>query len=105
MGVFDNNRITCNPNTYGSMELDDIVREIKETPILRIDQNKELVTFNDCTYDDIYEKILARLSLVPTVEHKCHNCGGVVELDAGHHVFHCPYCNSVYAIGTRMVNA
>ena len=50
------------------------------------------------------EKLLRELSTSPTFEHKCNNCGGTVEMDAEKHIFKCPYCGSVYAIGTAMVN-
>lgn len=62
-----------------------------------------IATFSEPTYDDIFNKLIARLSKAPIVEHKCHNCGGTVELDEDKHIFHCPYCNSVYAIGTNQI--
>ena len=50
------------------------------------------------------EKLLGELSTNPLFEHKCNNCGGIVEMDVENHIFKCPYCGSVYAIGTSMVN-
>lgn len=44
------------------------------------------------------------LTVAPTVEHKCHNCGGTLEIENTKHIFICPYCKSVYAIGTEQIN-
>lgn len=54
--------------------------------------------------DDLISRIMERLNFVPTIEHKCHNCGGVLEIRADEHLFRCPYCNSCYAIGINMKN-
>lgn len=54
--------------------------------------------------EDLFEEFLQSISKVPVVEHKCNNCGGTIEMDADNHIFVCPYCGSVYAIGTRQVN-
>ena len=54
--------------------------------------------------DDLIDRIMARLNFVPTMEHKCNSCGGVLEIRADEHIFRCPFCNSVYAIGTNMKN-
>lgn len=61
------------------------------------------ITFNDETYDDLFHKLMAKFNKYPIIEHKCHNCGGTVELDEDKHIFHCPYCNSVYAVGTNQI--
>lgn len=56
---------------------------------------------------DLFQKFLNKMqevSFTPTVEHKCHNCGGVLELKITEHIFRCPFCNSVYAFGTQLVN-
>lgn len=49
--------------------------------------------------DEIYNTILSRLSAKPIIQHKCHNCGGTVELDKNKHIFICPYCDAHYAVG------
>lgn len=43
-------------------------------------------------------------SKIPTVMHKCHNCGAHLELDENDHIFKCHYCGTAYAVGTSMVN-
>ena len=54
--------------------------------------------------EEYIQNLIKELSFYPTFEHKCHNCGGTIELDIRNHIFKCPYCNSVYAIGTQQVN-
>ena len=54
--------------------------------------------------DDLIDRIMAKLNFVPTFEHKCNSCGGVLEIRADEHIFRCPFCNSCYAIGTNMKN-
>lgn len=57
---------------------------------------------------DLFQKFLNKMqevSFTPTVEHKCHNCGGTLEIKITEHIFKCPFCNSVYAIGTQLINA
>lgn len=41
---------------------------------------------------------------IPTVEHKCHNCGATLELQENDHIFKCHYCGTAYAVGTSMIN-
>ena len=54
---------------------------------------------------DFEEQLLAKLTAHPTFEHKCHNCGGTLTMNVEQHIFNCPYCDSVYAIGTMQVNS
>lgn len=54
--------------------------------------------------EEYIQNLLKKLSFHPTFEHKCNNCGGTIELDINNHIFKCPYCNSVYAIGTKQIN-
>lgn len=54
-------------------------------------------------YDDIFKHIAERFNKVPTIEHKCHNCGGTLIMKEDQHIFNCPYCDSVYAIGTSQI--
>lgn len=54
--------------------------------------------------DEIMEEIQKRMNMVPSMEHKCHNCGGVLEMRADQHIFVCPYCGTAYAIGTVQIN-
>lgn len=34
---------------------------------------------------------------IPSVEHKCKNCGATLEFDEQNEVFKCPYCKSKYS--------
>ena len=52
----------------------------------------------------LIDEIISRFNFVPTLEYKCHNCGGVLEMKATEHIFRCPFCNSVYAVGTQLKN-
>lgn len=54
-------------------------------------------------YDDIFKHIAERFNKIPTIEHKCHNCGGTLTMNENQHIFNCPYCNSVYAIGVSQI--
>lgn len=53
--------------------------------------------------DNIFSEFISRLSQVPVLEHKCNSCGGTLEMNADQHIFKCPYCGSVYAIGTNHI--
>ena len=53
--------------------------------------------------EKLENKIMGKLSVYPTFEHKCHNCGGTLKMDIENHIFNCPYCDSVYAIGTSNI--
>lgn len=53
--------------------------------------------------EKLENKIMGKLSTRPTFEHKCHNCGGTLKMDIENHIFNCPYCDSVYAIGTSNI--
>lgn len=59
---------------------------------------------NNIDKESIIRELMDRLSAKPIVQHKCHNCGAQVEFNADKHIFVCPYCSSVYLIGTNMVN-
>ena len=59
--------------------------------------------FSDETYDLIFKKLSEKFNIKPTFEHKCHNCGGTLIMDIDNHIFNCPYCDSVYAIGTSQI--
>ena len=56
--------------------------------------------------DNLLEQIVRKLSnrMHPTFQYKCNSCGGTVELDIDNHIFRCPYCGTVYAIGTNQIN-
>lgn len=71
------------------------IKELNELP-------PQYVTADGLSY--FYKKLMEKLSKCPTFEHKCHNCGGTVVLDVEKHIFNCPYCDSVYAVGTAMIN-
>lgn len=53
--------------------------------------------------EKLENKIMGKLSVYPTFEHKCHNCGGTLKMDIENHIFNCPYCDSVYALGTSHI--
>lgn len=59
--------------------------------------------FSEETYDLIFDNIIKKLNIKPTFEHKCHNCGGTLIMNTEQHIFNCPYCDSVYAIGTSQI--
>ena len=70
------------------------------------DKNYE-INLSPSVEESLFQKFLNKMQEVnftPTVEHKCHNCGGSLEIKATEHIFKCPFCNSVYAIGTELVN-
>ena len=57
--------------------------------------------------ETLFQKFLEKMnevSFTPTIEHKCHNCGGALEIKITEHIFRCPFCNSVYAIATQLKN-
>lgn len=60
--------------------------------------------FDDLTYEKIFEKMSEMFRKTPVTQHRCHNCGGTVEMNIDKHIFICPYCGSAYAIGTTHVN-
>ncbi len=64
------------------------------------------VDFDNLKYfkEEFEKKLLEKLSKHPTFEHKCNNCGGTLEMNVEQHIFNCPYCDSVYAIGTGLIN-
>ena len=59
---------------------------------------------NKLDYDSIFKEIMNRFNKVPIMKHECNSCGATLEIDSNKHIFHCPYCNSVYAIGTTHLN-
>jgi len=81
--------------------------KIKDTYINGISMKSDISTSisSSLDYEKIFEERAKRFSKAPITEHKCHNCGGTVEMDAAKHIFKCPYCKSVYAVGTLQVNA
>lgn len=56
-------------------------------------------------YDEIFEKMIERYNMKPIIHHNCHACGGTLELREDQHIFVCPYCNSVYAVGVSQINS
>lgn len=62
------------------------------------------IGFDQSVKEKLFEEFVQSISKVPVLEHKCNNCGGTIEMDAEQHIFKCPYCGSVYAIGTKQVN-
>ena len=70
------------------------------------DQNYE-INLSPSVEADLFQKFLNKMnevSFTPTIEHKCHNCGGTLEIKITEHIFRCPFCNSVYAIATQLKN-
>lgn len=62
-------------------------------------------TVDELAADEMFKLIVERLNRVPMIKQECRNCGGVLELSADKHIFHCPYCNSVYAVGVSQINS
>lgn len=54
--------------------------------------------------DDLFRDFISRINQIPMMAHNCNNCGGTLEMKADEHIFKCPYCGTVYAIGTEQVN-
>lgn len=65
------------------------------------------VQVDECVADEIFRMMMARWGAEPKplVKMECHNCGGSLEIDTNKHIFHCPYCNAVYAVGTNHINS
>ena len=62
------------------------------------------IDLSEETKEQLYLQFLKKLGQAPIVAHKCHNCGGTVEMNEKKHIFVCPYCGSSYAVGVYMVN-
>lgn len=62
---------------------------------------------DECVADEIFRMMMARWGTAPKpmMKMECHACGGTLEVDTMKHIFHCPYCHSVYAIGTNQINS
>ena len=56
-------------------------------------------------YEEIFEEMKRRFNVKPIIHHNCHNCGGRLELKEDQHIFICPYCGSVYAVGINQINS
>lgn len=69
------------------------------------DLKASTVDFSERTYDDIFEEMKRRFNITPIIHHNCHNCGGRLELREDEHIFNCPYCGSVYAVGIQQINS
>lgn len=70
------------------------------------DKNYE-INLSPNVEEKLFQKFLDKMnevSFTPTIEHKCHNCGGALEIKITEHIFRCPFCNSVYAIATQLQN-
>lgn len=58
--------------------------------------------------EDAFAKAMEKyMSLNKPVYYKmeCQSCGAPIEQKINDHILKCPYCHSVYAVGTKMVNA
>lgn len=89
----DTNKLTIGPTSF----IDKIAIR---------DQNYE-ISLSPNVEAKLFQKFLDKMnevSFTPTIEHKCHNCGGALEIKITEHIFRCPFCNSVYAIATQMKN-
>ena len=53
---------------------------------------------------DKLEELERKYKVVDFIELKCKNCGGKIQQRYEDNIIKCPYCGSVYAIGTRRVN-
>lgn len=79
--------IRTNESYYSHVLYDDLV-----------ERDKDYTDQKPLTYDNIFEEMIKRLSVKPVLKHQCTNCLAVLELDINKRIFHCPYCNAVYAI-------
>lgn len=69
------------------------------------DVQKTQARTNSDDVQKIVDEVIKNLSsCTPVMKHQCNNCGGVLEMDYSKHIFVCPYCSVVYAIGTTMSN-
>ena len=82
-----------------------IVQVTEKNPYIFTDIAANEVSFSKDTYDKIYEELMERMNFIPMVHHNCPNCGGTLELRGDKHIFVCPYCRSVFAIGTQQINS
>lgn len=57
--------------------------------------------------DRIFEMMMERWGerQVALVKQECIACGGTLEMNVDQHIFKCPYCGKVYAVGVQMINA
>lgn len=74
------------------------------TPYMKIDGEWNTISAN-LDYENIFEEMKKRFNIKPIIHHNCHNCGGRLELREDQHIFICPYCNSVYAVGINQINS
>lgn len=116
--IFDINKavsqsITGN-NVKDSVVIQDVIQDgvIGNNTISKItvsgktyDLKASIVDFSERTYDDIFEEMKRRFNMTPIIHHNCHNCGGRLELQEDEHIFNCPYCGSVYAVGIQQINS
>lgn len=93
--------ITINDNDINTNEIisSNIIHNIKVSDDISCDINLPINK-----KEELYEEIIKRLSRRPIISHKCHNCGGNIEMDENKHIFICPYCGSTYAVGVHMIN-
>ena len=74
--------------------------------VSRLDDFKTGIEWKpELDYDEIFEKMIERYNMKPIIHHNCHACGGTLELREDQHIFVCPYCNSVYAVGVNQINS
>jgi len=102
--------------TVTSTDIGDIGKYTRDSIILPVDDNIPTVhtihspngEFKIGLAEDIkkslFDEFLNKLTIKPLLKHNCNNCGGTIELDSEKHIFICPYCGTVYAIGTNMIN-
>lgn len=97
-----NNQLETEITRYDNLKkLDIVLSELPVCDSTNIDYNN---ISNKLDYDNIFQEIVNRLNKVPIMKHECNSCGAILEIDSDKHIFHCPYCNSVYAIGTTHLN-
>lgn len=72
------------------------------TPYMKIDGEWAKISA-DLDYENIFEEMKKRFNIKPIIHHNCHNCGGRLELKEDQHIFNCPYCRSVYAVGISQI--
>ena len=70
-----------------------------------IEVHNDSISKLECELSLIWEKLNFLQRTTPEfVELSCKNCGGKIQQKYHDSIFKCPYCKTVYFIGTRRVN-
>lgn len=95
--------IKLNPDKF-SLYKDDSIDNTATSLVNEI-SNQIRVNYDERIMDEVIRRVLDRMDAKPTMLRQCNTCGGTLEMEADKHIFICPYCGNVYAIGTTQINA